>query len=631
MRACPPRFGRVRFALGAGLLLALCSGCKDAPPRLEPFEVEATIPLPPNVRPPSTTGTGESRAFGGKLTPDHQHVVVAVQEGGEDHVALIDLAGGGYRCVTCGIYARASNLEPFPDGQRALVNLGGGGIGNIQFAVLECAPSLYDCQAKSSLPVRFPIPGILQGAQNRGAQLHPDGVHLKWNEVRITEGEIMTIGRLERGATRYDVVPLAVLNPAYSLSDDLADWIAGGRYYELGEWIDGGAGIKYGSTTTAANYDIWELDLRTGVRRQLTTDLDYNELYDGSPDGRWVAYSSPRGLDRMDVFSQLVRPPLLEMVAFPAIGRVGLWNNRRCMNERWLMDRKGQRHGYAGQPIVIEENWVLRGWSWFPDGTRALVAEERLPNEPLPSDPYERARLRILHFPARTPTAPTPVTDLADIDLSWAVPYGTYQGMASQPVVGRVLPGPAAGTATLHFSGSFLAGTWSVTYDGWSDDGLSFVSGTETVTAVNALDDVTWSADLLLSGARTGLLRGTLAISGPGAFTGTIESEVDGVRFEHVPVQADCPGVRQPPLFVDPALRIELPSGGFLVFARVTAEVPEDAKRRPVRYATVESAGVTALTDGYGWTVLEVPAGGVAPASVEARAGGFLPAAASLD
>lgn len=616
------------LGLGAAAALALGFQC-PAPPPLEPFEIEATIPLPPEVLTPSTTGTGDSRAFGGKLTPDEQHVVVHVEVGGETHAGVMKLDGSAFQCLTCGAFARSGGLQPFPDGLRALVNLGGNGIGDLQFAVLECAPSLYDCQTKRTSPVRFPIPGILSGAQNRGAQLHPDGEHLKWNEVRIAEGEIMTVGRLERAASDYVVAPLAVLNPAYELGDDLDDWVAGGRYYELGEWTDGGAGIKYGTTTTAGNYDIWELDLASGARRQVTRDLDYNELYDLSPDGAWIAYSSPRGLDRMDVFTQLVRPPYLEMAAFPAIGRVGLWNNRRCMNERWLMDRAGQREGYAGQPIVIEENWVIRGWSWFADGTRALVAEERLPNEPLPSEPYERARLRILRFPARAPTAPQPVVPLAGIDLSWAVPYGEYQGMTSRPVTGRVLPGRAAGTATLDFTGSFITGTWSVRYDGYSDDGLSFVSGSESVDAGNALLDVTWSADLTVSGARNGLLRGALAITGPGRFTGAIESEVDGVRFEQVPVQADCPGVRQPPLAITSTLRAPRPGGGWWVLARVTAQVPEDPTPRPVRHATVESGGATALTDAYGWALVEAP--GAAPAEVDAHAGGFLPASAALE
>jgi hypothetical protein len=316
-------------------------------------------------------------------------------------------------------------------------------------------------------------------------------------------------------------------------------------------------------------------------------------------------------------------------VSFPAIGRVGLWNNRRCMNERWLMDRAGQRDGYAGQPIVIEENWVIRGWSWFEDGTRALVAEERLPNEPLPSDGYDRARLRILRFPARLPTAPLPVVALAGIDLSWAVPYGSYQGMASQAVTGKVIPGRASGTATLDFAGTFIAGEWSVVYDEYSDDGASFVSGTETVSATNALLDVTWSADLAVRGVHTGHLLGTLTVSGPGSFTGTIDSEVDGVRFDHVPTQATCPGVHQPALAITGVERAPRPGGGSQVLVRVTAALPEDPIARAVRHATVEIGGASALTDHYGWAIVHVPDG--APPEIQVRAGGFVPASAPLD
>lgn len=617
---------RVSFVTFAWLAIAsVLAACGDDVPPLEPVEVEAEIPLPPNVVTPSLTGTGQSQSFGGKLTPDHAHVVVQVKDANDrDQMGVMRLDGSEFRCLTCGTYARATGLEPFPDETRAIVNLGAGGIGDIQLAVLECAPSLYDCQTRQSLPVAFPIPGIGAGAQNRGTQLHPDGVHVKWSEVRVTEGEIMTLGRLEREATRYVVVPLVVLNPAYEL-DDREGWIAGGRYYELGEWTDGGRRIKYGTTTTAANYDIWELDLATGERRQITRDLDYNELYDASPDGEWLAYSSSRGLDRMDVFTQLVRPPYLEVVAFPQIGRVGLWNNRRCMNERWLMDRGGQRGEYAGQPVVLEDGWVIRGWSWFPDGTRALVAEERIPNEPEPAVGYERARLRIVRLPARQPTTPQPTVPLGDVDLSWAVPYGEYESLASRQIAGQVIPGAASGRAIVTYSGNFAVGYASVTYEDYSDDGLSFVNGTEEVDTPLNLTNSTWSADLTISGAKSGYLVGELNVSGPGRFSGWVESEVDGRYFDHVPVQADCPGVFQPALGIESITTRSLPGDQKEIWVQVRSQVPEDPHRRPVQMATVTVNGVSTTTDVRGWARLVVPSGGAAV--VEVSAGGFAPAA----
>lgn len=611
------------FALAPGL------GCTpDAPPPLEPFEVEATIPLPPNVVTPSLTGTGQSQAFGGRLTPDDAHVVVQIKDASDrDQQALIDLDGANLQCVTCGIYTRATALEVFPDGQRALVNVTpgqGGGLGDVQLAVLECTPSVYDCQTRVSLPLRFPIPSLAAGAQNRGVQLHPDGQHIKWNEVRTLDGEIMTIGRLERHETEYQVVPLAVLNPDYELTSGPEGWVDGGRYYELGEWVDGGRAIKYGTTTTAGNYDSWEVDLTSGVRRQLTTDLDYNELYDASPDGEWLAYASPRGLDRMDVFSQLVRPPFLEVVSFVQIGRVGLWNNRRCMNERWLMDRKGQRGSYGGQPIVVEDGWAIRSWSWFPDGTRALVAQERIPNEPEPSVPYDRARLQILRFPAREATTPLPVVSLADIDLSWAVPYGAYESMASRAITDQVVQGRVSGQAILNYTGNFTSGFASVEYQDYSDDGLSFVNGVESVDTPLQTVNSTWSAELTISGALEGYLSGELNVNGPGNFSGFIESDVNGSFFDAVPVQADCPGIHQPPLVIEAVQTQPLPADQLSIWVRVTAQLPEDPVRRDVEMATVAIGPASAQTERNGWARLTVP---VAEAtSVTVSAGGFLTA-----
>ena len=38
-----------------------------------------------------------------------------------------------------------------------------------------------------------------------------------------------------------------------------------------------------------------------------------------------------------------------------------------------IADKIAARIG--GQPIVVEDGWAIRAWSWFPDGTRALVAQ----------------------------------------------------------------------------------------------------------------------------------------------------------------------------------------------------------------------------------------------------------------
>lgn len=606
------------------VLLACRPDGLDAPP-LEPIEVERDVPLPANVllRDPSSGNAAFSQAFGGRLLPDAEHVLLRVRDVDDSQqLATMRLDGSDVRCVTCGAFPRAPGAEAFPDEKRLLVSVSDTGIGDIQHYVQECSPDLYDCRESVVLPIRFPIPGLPQGGQNRGVGLHPDGQHLKWSEVRFADGERMVIGRLERGENAYEVVDPRIVSPGFTL-DSPQGWLDGGRYYELGEWVDGGRTLKYGTTTTALNYDIWEVDLATGRRRQVTLDLDYNELYDASPDGRSLAYASARGLDRMDVFTELVRPPYIDAVTFPQIGRVGLWNNRRCMNERWLMDRRGQRGSYAGQPVVTEDDWVIRGWSWFPDGTRALVAEERLPNRVEPADPIDRLRLRILRFPARRPTAPLPTVDLDALDLSWTVPYDAYLGFPAIPLANARIPGRHSGEAIVNGSGSFASGAWSVRYEGYSDDGRSFLDGTESLVTPLALLAATWTVDLTSRGDREGRLQGELVVSGPGRFEGSVESEVNGISRSGVPVQDDCPGVRQAPLAFENLRATPIGFGLVLVTARIVAVVPEDPVHRPVRLAKLSVGGRTAESDRFGRARLVVRAPRGVDLAVSASAGGF--------
>lgn len=595
-----------------------------APPPLEPIEVERTLPTPAGVALGSAT-----------LAPGERSVVVEGEVDGAEQVGVMGLDGKEFRCLTCGLATQALDPDPLDDGRRILLTgvepskldallqrLGGGaGLGDLQFSVLECAPSIEDCADRRIVPLDFPRDGLVDGAQVREVSASPDGTLIKWNEVLATSGERMVIGRLVRTAKGYEARDPVILNEPFTVDNRTESWQAAGRFFESGggasgrSFWDGGRTLKYNATSTALNYDLYELDLLTGARTRRTTDLDYNEMSDASPDGRWLSYASARGLDRMDVFTQLERPPFLDAVAFGALGRISLFSNRRCMNERWLMDREGQRGTYGGQPVVTEDGWVIRGWRWFEDGTRALITEERIPNEPEPRDPAARKRLRIIRFPERTPSAPVaPVhIDAADLRRIGA-PYTSYHSMADRQVLGRVVRGRASGTATLTYLGSFTAGTWRVTYANYSDDGRSFVTGTESfASAVPSLLS-TWSAGLVVRGAHQGHLRGTVTLLPGSKFRASVDSVVDGQRFERVPVQADCPGVRQAPLAVE-----RLGGGRY----RVTARVPEDPVARPVRGAIIEAGDARATTDADGVGVLDVPP---AAATVRASAGGFHPA-----
>lgn len=615
------------------------AGASPTPP-LEPIEVVRTI-----------TASDGTRLTSATMLRGDTHLLVERDVGSAHELGVMPREGGAFRCISCDVAPTAKDADAFDDGRRILVqrqegaggvleagsevNPVGGGLGDLQFTIIECTPSIVDCDSATAMPLNFPIDGLSQGAQIREVAPHPDGEWIKFNEVRTLEGERMTIGRLVRGATEWRVVEPRVLNPAWSMSDDWRDWQDGGRFYESGGGASGrsfaydGRTLKYGTTTSALNYDVWKLDLATGRRTQVTTDVDYNEMSDSSPDGRWIAASSARGLDRMDVVTEVVRPPFLDNVTFGQIGRIGLFNNRRCMNERWLWatDPGQQRGGYSGQPVVTEDGWLIRGWRWTEDGTGAVIFEERIPSEAQPAAPAARTRIRELRFPGRKPRPRPSPARLADLtDLRWAADYASYHTVSAQDVAGRVVRGPGGGTATLTFSGRFAAGRWEVRFDRYVDEHGRNITGTESLTTSNPLVQATWDAHIVVdhAGRRAAeRLDATITVGPQGRFTGSASSTVDGRTRTGLPTQADCPGVRQPRLRLEGvSVRDGSRQRAARVVAEVVADIPEDAVARPVWLATVSGPeGAHARTDHRGRVRL-VLRRGTAPAVLALRAHG---------
>jgi hypothetical protein len=479
--------------------------------------------------------------------------------------------------------------------------------------------------------VEFPIDSITDGAQNREAKPDRTGHLVAWNEVRATEGTRVSVAKLVRRESDYVLTDQRVVNPAYKLGSGPGGWVHGGRFYEGGEWVDGGRVLKYQATGSALNYDTWTLDLQTGERRKLTNDLDYNETANYSPSSDWVLYSSARGLDRMDVFSQLQRPSFIDMVSFGQIGRISLFNNRRCMNERWIMSREtGQRRGgYAGQPLTLRTDYNIRRVDWFEDGRRFLVTETRLPNRDLPADPEDRYRIAIVAVSGQARQEAPETVNPAKLPYErWTIPADSYTGLPARPQAARVVHGEDSGTATMTFVGNFAGGSWTVNFDRYSDDGRSFVSGSESISYPNALATSTYTADLSVTGAHEGSMRANVQVIYPSSFEGTATSTVDGKTLDGIPTQETCPGISKPELRATVGKEREFAGGRRRLRIDVSAEIAEDRKARPVEHAGIrlraeDGSRVRTQTNGRGIARALIPAGFPDDYEVVAIAGGF--------
>jgi hypothetical protein len=542
------------------------------------------------------------------------------------HIAVIRPNGRGFRCVTCGLGAiDIGKPFPFDDGRRVLVRTPSGSAegketAGFRYAVVECAPSVVACRQVRLVPIELPGGGYAGGVlQTRELRIAPDGIHVGLTQVRL-DGWAMVVGKLHRESDRYTVTDARILNPRPELGAASSGWRRAGAWYELKRFTDDGRSVLFSSTIDGSqNLEDYALDLATGTRRRMTFHPDWDEDIAVGPDRRWVTMGTARTKHRMDVWSRLPRPPFLDFVAFAHVGRYMLSPGMRdCLLDPWVRPFGSRDRRYLGQQL--NPGSFARGWTgrvlaqWRPDGTRIAFWEQtRLARTP---PQRRRTRLVVVRLPARRPIRaprgrPSP-------DPRWAPPYASRP--PSNPSAVQIVHGMRSGTATVVFAGTALSGNFDVTYSGYSDDGRSFVDGTERLRNTFLASDATYSVDLRLSGARKGTMRGEVGFSGDGA-AGSIETSVDGRTIDGPPRPAPCTVQSRPRLEirVSPTRLV----AGRRTELRVLVTSRPYGPRLPVRRVLVAVGGEYARSDRRGRARIRLRPRRPGAVRVTARAAGF--------
>lgn len=278
--------------------------------------------------------------------------------------------GDGWRCLTCGIAATnrvgisdpldVSYPEAFRDNKR--IKLGS--------SVLDCGPvDVPECDPTAATthlyPITspFPAPG---GGRMRELRLHPDNVHLGWNQMFFSPDL--------RDATQFGVFGRLTFNanarpPAYELSHVTfllsPDLQTSGRFVSVkqpsnggkpGELqLDDGAGVigefrGFTSDGKSAlgigaqdswNWDVFATSLTSGKSKRLSRDPAYTDPVSMAPDDRSLVIADGRvnnqtgtpgangaGTDGRMYFASALPgvPPLIDLAITGAIGN--LYNNQ---------------------------------------------------------------------------------------------------------------------------------------------------------------------------------------------------------------------------------------------------------------------------------------------------------------
>lgn len=598
---------------------------------LEPVALHR-VPLPPDV-------LGMSEA---NFATDGEHLVAAFvkrQEGSRPpgQLAVMDPETGAVDCLTCGVpipgveESERPNIgkpQVLSDGRRVLFRSGArpdsessnpldlftGDAEMFQYYMLECQPSVVQCDDAAIVKIALPSEGLGSLTQNREARISPDNEWFAWTEVR-TDGTRMTMGRLQRETDRYVLRDLLVINPRFTLRGGRSDdWRKAMPLYEFKNFADGGRTAYYASFHDAQNYDVFKVDLASGRHRRVTTDIEWNEGTVTSPDGSSFVNGSSRGRSRMAPFALVPRPPFVDFGVYVLTGRYSLGGgNRRCLLEPWLLSSKGQQGEYFGQPINPTKpvSWGSHGpGSWSPDGTRYAFWERNYER-----GPDVESRLVVATLPAREPSpAPRPPSTPRP---SWATPRKDWNG-ALDKIGTFVIQGKHSGRAVLTLSGlnpnSTIA---SVTYRNYSDDGENILDGHETSLNPFALLTGSWSADLTVTGKHRGSLRAEVVSTKKG-LRGRVRSVYDGRVASGLPNE-NC----QPASLPRPRLRLERlhRKGSDDLVLRVTSRPVSDDTARPVRSARVTVGRHVLVSNERG--IVRLP-GTDRKREVTARAPGFV-------
>ncbi len=593
------------------------------------------IDLPTDVRPLYSS-----------WSPDGKHIVFGnIMDGA---IWMVGADGSDLTCVTCSmtdvpkIYSAFSYI--FPDHKRLFVS---NELGDVAY-VVECSPSVVQCDHSQALPIDLSADEASdprkQNLGRRTYHLAPDGVHLGYTMTR-PDTMVMLIGKLVRGDSQYTLEDIKVINPPGPTGPDdenVAGWAHASHMFELKSFADGGASVLIVDEPSAGNPDTFKLDLASGAMVPMASSPDWDEDGAVSPNGRYLALASWRGMGRLEDFGLMplskgfFNYPLFAVIAFYHVSH---WAGFQCDLQPWLLPGGGDDHGKLfGQPLVpyqggdiIAANNLSGQPFWSPDSTRILLREHT--TEVPPADANEE--LKVKGIPphrlliARLDREPSPPEKAVETRVGdWASTPEQYTGVFASPQT-VFIHGSHGGTIEVVYTGTLLSANDMATYTNYSEDGEHFLSGTTTLTG-SVYASLNYQSDLTVTdkdgkqvGSQVGEVQFTSDPSAdytqlPWHMTSTLKTTYEGKTAPPLATAGAC--IDDLPKPAPLTVVYQKQDGKLQVL--VTADIHGD--ERPVHGAEVVIGGEKQKTDDAGTALISMPH--AAPFTIRVTAGDtFLP------
>jgi hypothetical protein len=430
---------------------------------------------------------------------------------------------------------------PLPDGKRVYTPNG----------ILECSPSIVDCKEARIRPLVYPaIPGakmLMRIATN----MSPDGIHVASTLV-TTRGSLILVSELTRVSDekgeRYELQNAKVIAGNQMFDGDPTSFkISFFGNGELKSFSDMGRCLTTSSAFESNNFDLAKIDLATGEVTRFTKHFSYDEGTYPSPDGEWVIFQTHRQTTRMDAFGLIPRPLIagqsqMAGVAYQRNAEFEGYLPVRRFYGLTMVDKYGDRarlpeDGYTGQNLTIaKDNFTLYNhfgnFSWDPTSTHGVFWEQKDPKKVKAGE--QSGRLRMIRFTSRKPSTPLmPFTP----DMKWATNLKDIQWLdTALPEQGK-LKGAVSGYAEISTQkpapGSKGEPRRVIKYVDFSDDGIYILNGNESTTTGSFGHEVSWDADIKVTGKRKGFLKAqNVTFRIRSMSSGTIQAELGKHKIE---------------------------------------------------------------------------------------------------
>lgn len=482
----------------------------------------ATVPLPDEARSPSGT-----YSYSGKVLVLHR----TGDPDDRDYYALsvVEDDGSGFRTIFAGVvpqHPKANGVRhlPFADNRRILFG----------DHILECTPDIDACAHAELVPVEYPWnlkEDPLTSHHWSEVIVSPDNEHVAWTILRSDMGSVAARGRLRRLDDRYAIEDPALISSTEEFVDDpdhpgsvRPAVVRGG---EVKQFVRGGRAISAVGNGGGMLPDSVLQSLDSDQLIAVTRRPGYDETTMFSPDETVGLVMTSRASTSTD-------PAVLGLLPRPLAAISG----RGLSWAAYMYTVDGVRRFRAGNvgPVLIDvarssvepdylgvcladpdQQWVYCSpMSWHPSG-RKVMWMETLRGSHQPGG-HAQMRIRTAELLDHEPAEHVAVEPAPD-----AVPYGVT---ASDAV--RFLRRPPAGEHSVRVAGrhsghaevvlrpghvSGTAAQTSVRYEYFSDDGRTFYTGTEHVTASFSTGTV-YLADLEATGDDEGEMHLRMSWSG---------------------------------------------------------------------------------------------------------------------